>query len=114
MGVARHRLEMMIHGARIATDKIVREIIDRFEDKPVVRPEPALASADESRVRVDANKETVVDKKRDYPVYLHWLVPSDCPSKPQSNRTPTPLALHDTAVCGALRSTKPMCSSISR
>ena len=48
MGVARHRLEMMIDGARIATDKIVREIIDRFEDKPVVRPEPGLASADSS------------------------------------------------------------------
>ena len=81
MGVARDRLEMMIHGARIAPDKIVREVIDRFEDKPVVRPEPGLAGADKSRVRVDADKETVVDKTWDDPIYLHWMVPSARPRK---------------------------------
>ena len=74
-----------------ATDKIVREIIDRFEDKPVVRPEPGLAGADKSRVPCRREQGDVVDKKGDYPIYLHWLALSACPSKPQGNRKPTPL-----------------------
>lgn len=62
--VARDRLEVVRDQARIAPDVIVREIVDRLIDEPMVRPEPALARTDEPRIGVDAHDQAALDQIR--------------------------------------------------
>src|SRR5687768_18563056 len=52
MGVARNRLEVMLDPAGVLADKILREIVDRLEDEPVMCPEAGLARPYQSFVRV--------------------------------------------------------------
>ena len=61
MRVAGNRLEMMLDGAGIPADKIVRQVFDCFEYEAVMRPESGLPCAHQAFVRVDADKETIID-----------------------------------------------------
>ena len=71
VGVAGHRLEVMLDPPRVLAAEILREIVDRLEDQAVVRPEPGLAGADDAVARVHLHEQAPVDEKRRDAVDLH-------------------------------------------
>ena len=71
VGIARHRLEVMLDPPRVLAAEILLEIVDRLEDQAVVRPEAGLAGADDAVARVHLHEQAPVHEKRRDAVDLH-------------------------------------------
>jgi hypothetical protein len=81
MCIPRNSLKMMIYISRVLANEIFRKVIDRLENQSVVRPKPRFTRANNTVVRVDANKQAPVDKKRNdtFDLQLHISKVSQTP-----------------------------------